>query len=118
MENKAVFSAPQRVVNVIRAAPSATEPPSGMFARTCLDARAEENFRHQRRAYPLKSELLCRLTMARRSYLSQADVELVRSLYDAFESKDLDGVIGLLADDMVAHVAPGVPWSGSYYGPE
>jgi ketosteroid isomerase-like protein len=50
--------------------------------------------------------------------LSQADVELVRSLYDAFESKDLDGVIGLLADDMVAHVAPGVPWSGSYYGPE
>jgi ketosteroid isomerase-like protein len=50
--------------------------------------------------------------------LSQADVELVRTLYDAFESKDLDGVVELLGDDMVAHVAPGVPWSGSYYGPE
>ena len=50
--------------------------------------------------------------------MSQADVELVRTLYDAFESKDLDGVVELLGDDMVANVAPGVPWSGSYYGPE
>jgi uncharacterized protein len=50
--------------------------------------------------------------------LSQADVELVRTLYEAFDRKDLDGVVGLLGDEMVAHVAPGVPWSGSYYGPE
>jgi ketosteroid isomerase-like protein len=50
--------------------------------------------------------------------LSQADVELVRTLYDAYDSKDLDGVVDLLGDAMVAHVAPGMPWSGTYYGPE
>ena len=50
--------------------------------------------------------------------MSEADVEIVRILYDAFDSKDLDSVVGLLADDMVATVAPGVPWSGTYYGPE
>ena len=43
---------------------------------------------------------------------------MVRVLYDAFDSKDLDSVVGLLADDMVATVAPGVPWSGTYHGPE
>ena len=50
--------------------------------------------------------------------MSQADDELVRTLYAAFNRKDLDRVINLLADTMVAHVAEGVPWSGSYYGPE
>ena len=50
--------------------------------------------------------------------MSEADVELVRTLYDAFDDRDWDGVIGLLGDSMVAHVAPGMPWSGSYYGPE
>jgi len=56
--------------------------------------------------------------MTVRSRLSQEDVELVRILYDAFDSKDLDGVVSVLGDDMVANVAPGVPWSGTYYGPE
>ena len=50
--------------------------------------------------------------------MSQADVELVRALYAAFNRKDVDGVIALLGDDMVAHVDEGMPWSGSYYGPE
>jgi ketosteroid isomerase-like protein len=50
--------------------------------------------------------------------LSQEDVELVRTLYDAFNRKDRDGVIALLGDSMVAHVADGMPWSGSYHGPE
>jgi ketosteroid isomerase-like protein len=48
--------------------------------------------------------------------MSQGDVEVVRTLYEAFENKDVDGVIILLGEEMVAHVAPGVPWSGSYYG--
>ena len=50
--------------------------------------------------------------------MSQGDVEVVRTLYDAFNRKDRDGVIALLGDTMVAHVAEGMPWSGSYYGPE
>jgi len=50
--------------------------------------------------------------------VSQADVEVVRKLYAAFNRKDLDGVLALLSDAVVAHVAPGMPWSGSYYGPE
>jgi uncharacterized protein len=50
--------------------------------------------------------------------LSQEDVELVRALYDAFDSKDLGGVVSLMGDDMVATVLPGVPWSGVYHGPE
>jgi ketosteroid isomerase-like protein len=50
--------------------------------------------------------------------LSQADIELVRTLYTAFNRKDLEGVLGLLGDAMVAHIAPGMPWSGSYHGPE
>jgi ketosteroid isomerase-like protein len=50
--------------------------------------------------------------------LSEENVELVRVLYDAFDSKDLDSVVSLKSDDMVAHVAPGVPWSGTYHGPE
>ena len=50
--------------------------------------------------------------------MSQADVELVRTLYDAFDDRDWDGVVELLGDSMVAHVAPGMPWSGSFYGPE
>ena len=50
--------------------------------------------------------------------MSQADVELVLTLNDAFDDRDWDGVVELLGDSMVAHVAPGMPWSGSYYGPE
>ena len=50
--------------------------------------------------------------------MSQADVELVRTLYDAFDDRDWDGVVELLGDSMVAHAAPGMPWSGSYHGPE
>ena len=49
--------------------------------------------------------------------MSQQDLEVIRSLYDAFGSNDLDGVIALLAEDMVAYAGPGMPWSGTYYGP-
>lgn len=50
--------------------------------------------------------------------MSEEAVEMVRVLYDAFDSKDLDSVVSLLGDDMVANVAPGMPWSGTYHGPE
>jgi len=50
--------------------------------------------------------------------MSQEDVELVRTLYAAFNRRDWDGVIALLGNNMVAHVAEGMPWSGSFYGPE
>src|SRR6476660_6031741 len=53
-----------------------------------------------------------------RARLSEEDVELVRTLYDAFDSKELDGVVALLADDMITEAALGVPWSGTYHGPE
>ena len=50
--------------------------------------------------------------------MSQEDVEVVRSLYDALDSWDIDAVVALVADDMVAELAPGVPWSGVYHGPD
>jgi len=50
--------------------------------------------------------------------LAQEDIEIVRTLYAAFNRNDRDGVIALLGNAMVAHVAEGMPWSGSYYGPD
>jgi ketosteroid isomerase-like protein len=45
------------------------------------------------------------------------DIELIRQLYEALNNRDIDGVVELVHEDMVAHVGPGMPWSGSYYGP-
>ena len=48
--------------------------------------------------------------------MSQANVDLVRSLYDALESGENDSVVALIDDETVAYVADGLPWSGTYHG--
>lgn len=50
--------------------------------------------------------------------MSQLDVEIVRSIYDAFESHDTDTLLHLLDEDIVAVVGDDLPWSGTYHGRE
>jgi len=48
--------------------------------------------------------------------MSQLNVDVVRSVYDAFESRDLDGVLAHVDDDVEVVATEGLPWSGRYYG--
>ena len=50
--------------------------------------------------------------------MSQQNVDVVRSIYDAFESGDVDEVLDSLSEDVVAFVADGLPWSGTFHGRE
>jgi hypothetical protein len=50
--------------------------------------------------------------------MSELNLNVVRSLYDAFESRDLPAVMQHLAEDVQVFASEGVPWSGTYYGPD
>lgn len=49
--------------------------------------------------------------------MSQPDVNIVQSIYDAFDGGDIDSIVDLLDDDFVATVDDDLPWSGTYHGP-
>jgi ketosteroid isomerase-like protein len=44
------------------------------------------------------------------------NVQLVARLYDAFRSRDVPGVLALLAEDISIEQSTEVPWGGSYRG--
>jgi uncharacterized protein len=50
--------------------------------------------------------------------LSQQNVNIVRSVYDAFDSNDLDGVLQHVDGDVQVFATEGLPWSGTYSGPK
>jgi uncharacterized protein len=50
--------------------------------------------------------------------MSQQNVNVVRSVYDAFDSRDMDGVLAHLSVDVVVTATEGLPWSGQYTGTE
>ena len=50
--------------------------------------------------------------------MSQLNVNIVRSVYDAFDSHDLDGVLHHVDDDVRVFATEGLPWSGTYHGPD
>jgi len=49
--------------------------------------------------------------------MSQLNVEIVRGVYDAFESRDMDGMMENVDDDVQVIATEGLPWSGTYSGP-
>jgi ketosteroid isomerase-like protein len=49
--------------------------------------------------------------------MSQLNVDVVRSVYDAFESDDIDGVLDHVDSDVQVLATEGLPWSGAYSGP-
>lgn len=50
--------------------------------------------------------------------MSQANIELVRSIYDAFDAGDRDSVLQHVDADIEVIATEGLPWSGRYYGRE
>ena len=50
--------------------------------------------------------------------MSQANVDLIRRGWRAYESGDLSAVLALFSPDMVTYVAPPMPVAGTYHGPE
>ena len=50
--------------------------------------------------------------------MSQRNLEVVRSVYDAFDARDLKTVLNHLDDDVEVVATEGVPWSGTYHGHE
>jgi len=48
--------------------------------------------------------------------MSQLNVNIVRSLYDAFDSHDMDGVLEHVDGDVQVFATEGLPWSGVYSG--
>jgi ketosteroid isomerase-like protein len=49
--------------------------------------------------------------------MSQLNVNVVRSFYDAFDSNDLDGVLENVDGEVQIFATEGLPWSGVYSGP-
>ena len=49
--------------------------------------------------------------------MSQLNLDIVRSVYDAFDSHDMDGVLQDVDDDVQVFATEGLPWSGTYSGP-
>ena len=50
--------------------------------------------------------------------MSQENVDSARRAWDAYERGDLSAAIADLSADMVTYVAPPIPVSGTYHGPE
>ncbi len=50
--------------------------------------------------------------------MSQENVDNARRAWDAYERGDLSAAIADLSADMVTYVAPPIPVSGTYHGPE
>jgi hypothetical protein len=50
--------------------------------------------------------------------MSRANIELARRGYEAFTTRDPEGVLGFLAPDIEAHDFPEMPDSAVYHGPE
>jgi ketosteroid isomerase-like protein len=50
--------------------------------------------------------------------MTQLNLDVVRSVYDAFDSRDLPTVLKHLDDDVEVFATEGLPWSGTYYGKE
>jgi len=50
--------------------------------------------------------------------MTQANIELIRTIYDAFDSGDHDGVLEHMDDGIEVIATEGLPWSGRYYGHE
>ena len=48
--------------------------------------------------------------------MAQADVELVRRVYDAFARGDVDAVFGAMSPDIEWDESPGMPYGGVYHG--
>jgi ketosteroid isomerase-like protein len=48
--------------------------------------------------------------------MSERNVALVRSFQDRFSKGDVDYVLSILADDIVVHEAPNVPYPGDHRG--
>jgi uncharacterized protein len=48
--------------------------------------------------------------------MSQVNVEVVRSVYDAFESRDMESVLQHVGPDVRVLATDGLPWSGTYSG--
>jgi ketosteroid isomerase-like protein len=48
--------------------------------------------------------------------MSQLNVDVIRSVYDAFESRDMDGMMQNIDDDVQVVATEGLPWSGIYNG--
>ena len=48
--------------------------------------------------------------------MSQLNVDVIRSVYDAFDSQDMDGVLEHVANDVQVVATEGLPWSGTYSG--
>ena len=48
--------------------------------------------------------------------MSQLNVEIVRSVYDAFDSGDLEGLLDHMDDGVEVYATEGLPWSGTYSG--
>lgn len=59
-------------------------------------------------------------TVTRRAALApqRPNAALVAHLYDAFRSRDLPTIFGLLAPDVEIHQASEIPWGGTYHGHE
>ena len=50
--------------------------------------------------------------------MSQDNIALVRSLYEAFDRGDIPTVLAGFADDIEWNEAEGMPYGGQYHGPE
>jgi ketosteroid isomerase-like protein len=48
--------------------------------------------------------------------MSQLNLDVVRGVYDAFDSRDLEAVLSHVDDDVEVLATEGLPWSGRYYG--
>jgi uncharacterized protein len=48
--------------------------------------------------------------------MSQLNVDVVRGVYDAYDSRDLDAILSHLDNDVEVLATEGLPWSGHYYG--
>lgn len=44
------------------------------------------------------------------------NVELVQALYEAYESRNIPGLLGLLHEDFELYVPEALPWGGNYKG--
>jgi uncharacterized protein len=50
--------------------------------------------------------------------VAEGDVDLIRSVYEAFQRRDVGGVVEHLDADVVWHQSDLLPWGGTYRGPE